>query len=97
MYSRWNRADRPSRKIRCAVVEVPTMSEPRDRSRRTGFHDLVPWADPYIVALVEKLRRSDEGLDEDAVNELPPPLDSRDDDRDDHWPHDWTPRNWPRG
>ncbi len=97
MNSRWNRADGPARRIRCAIVEVPAMNDPHDRSRRNGFNDLVPWADPYIAALVEKLRRSDDFLDEEAVDELPPPLGSQDNERDEHWPHDWTPRNWPRG
>jgi hypothetical protein len=98
MNSRWTRANTPLRTLRCAVVEVPAMNDPRDRSRRDDFCDLVPWADPYIAALVDKLRRSAELLEaqEDVLGELPPPLDSRDDDREDRWPHDWKPRSWPR-
>jgi hypothetical protein len=86
-----------ARTIRCTVVEVPAMSEgfvPRDR----GFRDLVPWADPYIAALVERLRRVaalEEELNAPEVSgELPPPLDKE--DRDDRWEADWSPRNWPR-
>jgi hypothetical protein len=62
------------------------------------FRDLVPWADPYIAALVERLRRVaavEEALDSrDVTGELPPPLDK--DDRDHRWEADWSPRNWPR-
>jgi hypothetical protein len=64
--------------------------------RTRGFRDLVPWADPYIVALIEKLRRTDEFErgESGEVNELPPPLESDRERRDDHWPFD-RPR--PRG
>lgn len=65
--------------------------------RDGGFRDLVPWADPYIAALVEKLRRDaqrEESLATDARNELPPPLGQN--DRDSTWEADWSPRNWPR-
>ena len=66
--------------------------------REGRFRDLVPWADPYIAALIEKLRRTaavEEALDAaDATSELPPPLDR--DDRRESWEADWSPRNWPR-
>jgi hypothetical protein len=98
MRSRFNRATHPSRNIRCAVVEVHPMRDLGDRNQYDGFWDLVPWADPYIAALVEKLRRSAEELDQRAqpVNELEPPLDSHDSDRGEGWPSDWAPRNSPR-
>ncbi len=50
----------------------------RTSSRHASrFGDLMPWGDPYIVALVEKLRRSAELEDagDEATAELPPPLD----------------------
>ena len=77
------------------------MSDRQRENPADGFQDLVPWADPYIAALIEKLRRavefdSDFTLDGEATGELPPPLDSQDADRDDGWPGEWTPRNWPR-
>jgi hypothetical protein len=64
-----------------------------------GFRDLVPWADPYIAALLEKLRRAADAEQHEAelkraAAELPPPLDK--DDRGDKWQADWSPRNWPR-
>jgi hypothetical protein len=65
-----------------------------------GFQDLVPWADPYIAALIENLRRAEDFSEEadgsDAVDELPPPLGNDQDDRDDPWQADWSPSNWPR-
>ena len=64
-----------------------------------GFQDLVPWADPYIAALIEKLRHADEMDDAettDMVDELPPPLDNDDPDRDSTWQGGWAPRGWPR-
>jgi len=65
--------------------------------RDDGFRDLVPWADPYIAALIENLRRSvasEDKLNAEARNELPPPLDRE--ESDDDWHVDWSPRNWPR-
>ena len=57
-----------------------------------GFQDLVPWADPYIVALIEKLRRdqAEEAGLIDVVGELPPPLDN---DDDANWQSDWSRRD----
>ena len=42
--------------IHCTVVEVPQMSEALRRRGMCGFADLVPWADPYIASLVEKVQ-----------------------------------------
>ncbi len=69
-----------------------------DRDYRVdGFRDLVPLADPYIAALLDKLRRIADSEDRAARlhGELPPPLDSQDFDADDGWPGQWTPRDWP--
>jgi hypothetical protein len=44
--------------IYCTVIEAPAMSD--DLGSAAGrFADLVPWADPYIAALLEKLRRAE--------------------------------------
>ncbi len=91
-----------ARTIHCTVVEVPAMTDPYLPAPRE-FRDLVPWADPYIASLLNKLRRTAlaEGLqmaDEDSgnvVDDLPPPLDKN--DRHDTWRPDWSHRNWPRG
>lgn len=42
--------------VHCTVVEVPQMSEALRRRGLPGFADLVPWADPYIASLVEKVQ-----------------------------------------
>ncbi len=63
-----------------------------------GFRDLVPWADPYIAALIEKLRAEadSEGVSHgETVDELPPRSTGGPADRND-WRPDWSPRNWPR-
>lgn len=80
----------------------PYLPQPRE------FRDLVPWADPYIASLLNKLQRTAqaEGLHGDdlygediysgeLVDDLPPPLDK--DDRQDSWRPDWSHRHWPRG
>jgi hypothetical protein len=95
MNARWNRAAGVSPKIRCALIEARPMSDSAPDEEADGFRDLVPWADPYIAALIEKLRRSARFDDRGPACELPPPLDSRDDRGDDR-PGGWTPRNWPR-
>lgn len=91
-----------ARAIHCTVVEVPPMSDYLG-SHAGGFEDLVPWADPYIKALVEKLKRTQEleqSLDqaqsaaEGARAELPPPLES-DNDLDSGWQVDWSSRDLP--
>ncbi|MBI3838205.1 MAG: hypothetical protein HY288_09775 [Planctomycetia bacterium] len=62
------------------------MTEPVERQSAGDFHDLVPWADPYIAALIEKLRNADDFSEDrqrlDAVDELPPPLGHGEPDRD---------------
>ena len=79
------------------------MSDPYSPQRK-GFEDLVPWADPYIAALMDKLRREHAAGDDEPSEsrqydwsqpegELPPPLG---DQRDLPWQADWSPRNWPR-
>ena len=44
--------------IYVTAVKVP-VSRAQTRHGRDGFADLVPWADPYIVGLVESLQRGD--------------------------------------
>ncbi len=97
MSPRWNRSFEASTNVYCAVVETPAVSDPWDPRPLKGFQDLVPWADPYIVALVEKLRRSAACADddEDALAELPPPVANEARGHDGGWPGGWTPRNWP--
>ncbi len=82
-----------ARTIRCTVIEVSASNDsPTAKPRNRCFEDVVPWADPYILALIEKLRNSD--IDDDQPTaELPPPLT---DNPDEPWQADWSPRNWPR-
>ena len=96
MTHRRNRPTEDTRSVYCAVVEVPAMSDPFD-PRPNSFRDLVPWADPYIAALIEKLRRAAERdrHDNGLIDELPPPLGTPDGDDDPCWPGQWSPRNWP--
>jgi hypothetical protein len=84
------------RTIHCTVVEVPAMNDPFDPRPEDGLRDLVPWADPYIAALIDKLRRAVENdrRENYLIDDVPPPQDSRDSDRDDP-PGQWTPRSWP--
>jgi hypothetical protein len=91
-----------ARTIHCTVIEVPAMMNPKRFERQPaadGFRDLVPWADPYIAALIDKLRNADDFSEEadgsEAVDELPPPI-GDDPDQDVPWQADWSPRNWPR-
>lgn len=73
------------------------MNESFQSSR--GFEDLVPWADPYIVALVEKVRR-DERLERAAGyqrSEQSPPLDNSDPDFENYRRPSWTRRQRPNG
>ncbi len=54
------------------------MTDPHEPQPQGAFRDLVPWADPYIVSLVEKLRneqRAERSLS-NPRGELAPPLDS---------------------
>jgi hypothetical protein len=85
------------RQIHCTVVEVSSSSDPYLPAPR-GFQDLVPWADPYIAALLRKLAHT-AALEEAEARapercEQPPPLDKT--DREVRWQADWSPRNWPR-
>ena len=65
-------------KIHCHVVGVPATGIPRvDQAR--GPMDLLPWADPYIALLLEKLEavvaaEQDELARDDQMQaEIPPP------------------------
>jgi len=49
-----------------------TMTAPRQRRATRGFRDLVPWADPYIVSLVETLERGNGRLPR-ASSKVPGP------------------------
>jgi len=44
--------------IHCIVVQVPDMTDYSRTRVQPAMQDLVPWADPYIAGLVEKLARS---------------------------------------
>jgi hypothetical protein len=81
------------RTIYCTAVETPAMRDPFAPRPRETFHDLVPWADPYIVALIEKLRRS-YADEEDSLPpsraELQPPLDSDRPDEEDPQSDWWS-------
>jgi hypothetical protein len=83
-----------ARSIHCTVIEVPAMSDSLDENLAGGLQELLPWADPYIAALIEKLRSSAEFGE--AHGELSPPLESDNPAGDDAWQADWSPRNWPR-
>lgn len=85
-----------ARTIYCTMIGVPAMSDHLG-PRTGGFEDLVPWADPYIAALIEKLRRAadfaasmeEEDSESDGpTGELPPPLNG-DGEQDDAWQADW--------
>ena len=90
-----------TRAVYCTLVRTPDMKDSLRPASSGGFEDLVPWADPYIAALIEKLRRDHARGEEDEqagmVGELAPPLDNGDKDQDAPWQADWSPRNWPRG
>ena len=79
--------------IHCTVVEVPQMSEALRRRGMQGYVDLVPWADPYIASLVEKVQSEGGrvlGTRHAAPvrNECPPPsfTEFSKPSRDFHWP-----------
>jgi hypothetical protein len=48
-----------ARTIHCTVLEVPAMKDSHG-AQPSGYEELMPWADPYIVSLIEKLRNSQE-------------------------------------
>ena len=43
--------------IRCQVLEIPAVDDIDPRDEGTWPRDLLPWADPYIAALMMKLHR----------------------------------------
>jgi hypothetical protein len=45
----------PSKRVRCAVVEIPVGSDGEALLDRAA-NDLLPWADPYIAKLLSKHR-----------------------------------------
>lgn len=47
-------APRKTRKVICTIVRVPEFGESANRLNRPS--DLLPWADPYIVHLVQNLQ-----------------------------------------
>lgn len=83
--------------IHCTVVEIPRMSDALRRRGLAGFVDLVPWADPYIASLVEKVQNEGGRLfglanRTPAHAECPPPsfTEFPTPSRDFHWPRrDW--------
>lgn len=79
MTLRWNEPAGEFRTIHCAVVEVPAVSDPFDPCPNGDLAELVPWADPYIAALIEKLRRAAASgwRGSGPLDELSPPLDSQ--------------------
>ena len=79
--------------IHCTVVEVPIMSEALRRRGLAGFVDMLPWADPYIASLVEKVQAEGGrllGSCNPALTraECPPPsfTEFSNPSRDFHWP-----------
>jgi hypothetical protein len=82
-----------ARAIHCTLLETPAMSDAFHEPGHREFRDLVPWADPYIASLIEKLRRGDSDEDRSA---------DPDDDGSARELHPqrgethWSPRNWPR-
>jgi hypothetical protein len=77
-----------ARTIRSTVMEVPHMSDERRLERAEQAREILPWADPYIAGLLEKLRASESaspysaprwdrwqlGRELSPRNEQPPPL-----------------------
>lgn len=58
----------PSGRIHCQILEVPDLDELTPRNEGSWPRDLLPWADPYIAALMLKLhkrRGETEGLLDD--------------------------------
>lgn len=70
-----------NRRIHCQVLEMP-VSNHLERSRSQAEpRDLLPWADPYIAALLEKVERRENNWQNDP---------RATDDRADVWDDDWT-------
>lgn len=55
----------PTKISRCDVVEMPTV-DPLAAGAGEGPRDLLPWADPYIAALLTK-RRLQAALDDSLL------------------------------
>jgi hypothetical protein len=55
----WERGHHVARTIHCTVLEVPAMKDSHG-AQPSGYEELMPWADPYIVSLIEKLRGTQE-------------------------------------
>ena len=68
-----------SPRIRCQVVEVPAAGHLESSAARATPRDLLPWADPYIAALLEKVERDYWTDDPEASNFDEAPYDA---DRD---------------
>jgi hypothetical protein len=63
-----------SSRIRCHVIEVPTDDD--WLSRRGGQpRELLPWADPYIAGLMNKLQRRGAVADEEVASDPFEPAD----------------------
>jgi len=69
-----------ARTIHCTVIEVPAMQDTFGYQPR-GFNDLVPWADPYIAALIEKLRHADPDAEDAEDNHADDTVAETDEDR----------------
>ena len=54
-----------SRRIHCQVLEMPVADHLENGNDRALPRDLLPWADPYIAALLNKLARANPATDLD--------------------------------
>ena len=59
-----------ARKVHCMVIEIPASET--EEVRVSEVRDLLPWADPYIAGLVQRLKSEIEA--EYPRNEATPPL-----------------------
>jgi hypothetical protein len=69
------------RQIHCQVLELPVSNHLEQSRSNARPRDLLPWADPYIAALLEKVERRENNW-QDAPRAA--------DDRADVWDDDWT-------
>ena len=88
--------------IRCHVLEVPTLDDLSPRDEGIWPKDLLPWADPYIAALMMKLERqrgaTERLLDDDfTLDQLAADYwqDEDWDDEDSVWPDLSSRREYP--
>jgi hypothetical protein len=58
----------PTRNIHCTIVES-RMNQVYRGKLDTAFQDFIPWADPYITSLVEKVRNSQGRLLDEAKDD----------------------------